>query len=249
MGHPAALYYHLRGASIVAPWIAYLTAADLALSLLLPFKPFAPTFVFNLSSRIASSVWRWIQVIFERFNGANITFSGDKLPREESAIVVCNHVTWADFYMIQALAVKAGMLGRCRWFAKIQLRMVPFLGWGLWAMGMPMVTRNWMRDQGELNRVFRGIVSKQWPVCKSPTGESVTEGVAYRVVQEADATIPRADKFQRGHSLHSREVRGNGRLVREERPPAAAALAVSPHQGLRHDGAASEADTARQGRV
>ncbi|KAI1872667.1 hypothetical protein JX265_005547 [Neoarthrinium moseri] len=158
-----ALLGNLRGAFIVAPWVGYLALADVALSLLLPVKLIAPNLVYNISSGIASSVWKWVQVIFERVNGANITISGDKLPKGESAIVIANHVTWADFYMIQALAVRAGMLGRCRWFAKIQLRVVPFLGWGLWAMGMPMVSRNWMRDQRELDRVFSGIVGRKWP--------------------------------------------------------------------------------------
>ncbi|KAI0999193.1 hypothetical protein K3495_g9003 [Podosphaera aphanis] len=66
--------------------------------------------------------------------------------------------------MIQALALRAGMLSRCRWFAKIELRWVPFLGWGIWAMGMPMVSRNWTRDKKELERVFHGITQRLWPI-------------------------------------------------------------------------------------
>jgi 1-acyl-sn-glycerol-3-phosphate acyltransferase len=154
---------HLRGAAILAPWLVYLFLADFLLSLQLPLKFFFPNLVYNSSSRIAVGVWYWIQVIFERFNGAQITFSGDALPRGESAVVVANHIAWSDFYLIQALAVKAGMLSRCRYFAKIQLRLVPFLGWGLWAMGMPMVSRNWAKDRHELDRVFAGIVRRQWP--------------------------------------------------------------------------------------
>ncbi|KAF3358097.1 hypothetical protein VDGD_03215 [Verticillium dahliae] len=161
-GHGSALT-HIRGAVILAPWLIFLLLADLALSLQLPFKILFPNLVYNSSSRIAEPVWYWIQIIFERFNGAKITFSGDALPAGESAIVVANHCAWADFYMIQALAVRAGMLSRCRYFAKIQLRIVPFLGWGLWAMGMPMVSRNWAKDKHELDRVFAGIVQRQWP--------------------------------------------------------------------------------------
>ncbi|XXG93988.1 hypothetical protein Hte_000239 [Hypoxylon texense] len=163
MAKVAGIATNLRGIIIVAPWVIYLAVCDLALSFLLLVKIFAPDLVYRLSSRIAYSVWKWIQVIFEGYNGAQITFSGDRLPMRESAVVVSNHVTWADFYMIQALALRSGMLGQCRWFAKIQLRWVPFLGWGLWAMGMPMVSRNWMRDKRELQRVFSGIVRRKWP--------------------------------------------------------------------------------------
>ncbi|KAK1764703.1 1-acyl-sn-glycerol-3-phosphate acyltransferase [Phialemonium atrogriseum] len=164
---------HLRGLLLIIPWLAYLLVADIILSLLLLLKPFRPDTVYDASSAVAWTVWRWIQAVFEGANGADVEVSvsvsipatgGDSLPPGESAVVVANHVGWCDFYMIQALAMRSGMLGRCRWFAKVQLRRVPFLGWGLWAMGMPMVSRKWMRDRLELDRVFGGIVERRWPV-------------------------------------------------------------------------------------
>lgn len=48
-----ALVTNLRGVLVVTPWVAYLGAADVALSLLLPVKLFAPNLVYNLSSYIA----------------------------------------------------------------------------------------------------------------------------------------------------------------------------------------------------
>ncbi|KAK0716960.1 1-acyl-sn-glycerol-3-phosphate acyltransferase [Lasiosphaeria miniovina] len=161
---PKGIATHLRGIALTVPWLLWLLVADVLLSFLLPFKFLFPDAVYNASSRIALSVWLWIQSIFEVFNSAVITVSGDRLPPHESAIVIANHVSWSDFYMIQAMAVQAGMLGRCRWFAKQQLRFVPFLGWGLWAMGMPLVSRNWLRDKAELDRVFRGITKRKWPI-------------------------------------------------------------------------------------
>jgi 1-acyl-sn-glycerol-3-phosphate acyltransferase len=158
---------HVRGIALFAPWLVYLLLADVALSLMLPFKALAPKLVYNFSSCVAGSVWAWIQFIFEHINGAQIEVSGDDLPVGESAIVVANHQAWSDFYMIQALATRTGMLGRCRYFAKRQLRLVPFLGWGLWIMGMPMVSRNWLKDKSELDRTFAGLVSMRLPTCKS----------------------------------------------------------------------------------
>lgn len=158
---------HLRGLLITLPWVLYLLLADVLLSFLLPFAVFAPRAVYEASSQIALPVWAWIQRIFESFNGARIETSGDSLPKGESAIVVANHVAWSDFYMIQALAQRSGMLGYCRYFAKSQLKAVPFLGWGLWAMGMPLVSRNWLHDKAELDRVFSGIVNHGFPTCQS----------------------------------------------------------------------------------
>jgi hypothetical protein len=160
--------FHLRGILLLAPWVVWLAVVDIGVSLLLPLRLIFPNGSYDLSSLLASSVWRWIQFIFTHANGARITISGDELPRGESAVVVANHVGWSDFYMIQAMAMQAGMLGRCRYFAKIQLRWVPFLGWGLWGLGMPMVSRKWDRDRRELDRVFGGIVNRGWPACKRP---------------------------------------------------------------------------------
>ena len=162
------LYVSLRGIAIISPWLAHLLAADAALSLLLPVTLVAPNSSYDVASAIAKSVWLGIQRIFTRVNGAQITVSGTELPKGESAIVISNHVQWVDFYMIQALALKAGMLGRCRWFAKQQLKWVPFLGWGLWAMGMPLISRKWATDQKELERVFQGIKRNAWPICMHP---------------------------------------------------------------------------------
>lgn len=156
----------LRGTSFLAPWLIHLLLADLLLSALLPISTFLPTFSYDVSSRIAWSVWKSIQWMFTRFNGAKITVSGDTLPQGETAIVISNHVEWTDFYMIQELAIRAGMLSRCRWFAKQQLKWVPFLGWGLWAMGMPLVTRKWMSDKKEIDRVFKGVIRYNWPMCE-----------------------------------------------------------------------------------
>jgi 1-acyl-sn-glycerol-3-phosphate acyltransferase len=158
---------NLRGTLILLPWALNLVLMDLILSLLLPVSYFFPNWVYDVSSFIGSANWNWIQSVFEVLNGEKITISGDVLPEGESAIVISNHASWTDFYMIQALAIRAGMLGRCRWFSKIELRYVPLLGWAIWAMGMPMVSRKWMKDKTEMDRVFNGIVVKKWPTCMS----------------------------------------------------------------------------------
>ena len=157
-------YASLRGIAILTPWILHLLATDILLSALLPLSYFFPTLVYNASSTLASLVWAGIQTIFTTLNHAPITTSGTRLPDHESAIVISNHISWTDFYLIQHLAQQSYMLSRCRWFAKAQLRHVPFLGWGLWAMGMPLITRNWTHDTAEMTRVFAGPSTHRWPI-------------------------------------------------------------------------------------
>lgn len=146
-------------------WVAWLGITDIILCLLLLVSPVFPDFVQNTSSLLAYSVWRFIQYFFEGPNGARIEVSGDKLWEGESAVVIANHVSWTDFYLIHHLAIEAGMLGRCRWFAKKELKYVPFLGAACWAMGFPMLSRKWMRDQAEIDRAFHDIVERGWPTC------------------------------------------------------------------------------------
>lgn len=90
--------------------------------------------------------------------------SGDDIPSNESALVISNHLSYSDFYLIHALASRRNMLGRCRYFAKKELKYVPILGWTLILMDMIMVTRNWMRDRSELKRVFDPIKTQKLPI-------------------------------------------------------------------------------------
>ena len=150
------IFIWVRGFLLTLPWALYLVAMDLVLSIMLPFSVLFPNFVYDASSFVAFTNWNWIQCIFEVFNGAKITMSGDTLPEGESAIVISNHVSWTDFYMIQALAVRSGMLGRCRWFSKIELRWVPLLGWGIWAMGMPHGKQKLAEGQERIGSRFCG---------------------------------------------------------------------------------------------
>ncbi|KAF4551398.1 Acyltransferase-like protein 1 [Elsinoe fawcettii] len=186
----------------LVPWVTHLLVADLALSALLPAATLFPDWTYDVSSRIAESVWRGIQRICEDKNQANIIQTGDELPAGESAIVVANHVDWTDFYLVQHLAVKAGMLSRCRWFAKQQLRWVPFLGWGLWAMGMPLVSRRWTEDKQEMDRVFHGVIARKWPMWLI----AYSEGTRYTPQKYAEsvAWCKAHDKPIMKHTLYPR---------------------------------------------
>ena len=112
---------HTRGVALITPWFMCLVVCDLIFTALLPFKPVAPDAVYNISSTVVRFAWAWIQRNFESVNGAEVVVSGDAIPRGESGLVVSNHVCWSDFYMIQAVAIRAGMLSRLRYFAKVQL--------------------------------------------------------------------------------------------------------------------------------
>jgi 1-acyl-sn-glycerol-3-phosphate acyltransferase len=99
-----------------------LLGADILLSLLLPISFVLPKTAYHISSKLAFGVWYGIQRIFTYWNEARVTTSRAELPQRESAIIIANHVSWTDFYLIQEMALRPSMLGSCRWFAKQQLK-------------------------------------------------------------------------------------------------------------------------------
>ncbi|KAL1583539.1 hypothetical protein WHR41_07674 [Cladosporium halotolerans] len=220
----------------LALWLLHLLLANTLLSLLLPLSLFlSPTTTYNASSLIASTVWAHIQHLFTSANGARILVLGDALPPGESAIVVSNHVEWTDFYLVQALAQRAGMLGRCRWFAKRELRWVPFLGWGLWAMGMPLVSRRWAEDEREMERVFEGVVGEGWPMWLISFSESTRLTPSKRALAAAHAR--KTNKTLPPHLLLPR-TKGFAASVQH--------LRAAPHVRAIYDLTLAYADTAQE---
>ncbi|OZJ06220.1 hypothetical protein BZG36_00761, partial [Bifiguratus adelaidae] len=119
--------------------------------------PFAPKLVFEINSWLAGRVWQVMQYVFERRKKAHITFSGTRVPANESALVLCNHRSWTDIYMVHALAIRRGMLNYCKYFVKDSLKWLPFFGWGMWLMGMVFVKRNWLADHHKIAKMFARI--------------------------------------------------------------------------------------------
>lgn len=148
---------HIRGIILIIPWLLSLVVADTIFTSLLLLAPVAADAVYHISSAIIGFEWKWHQSHFEVVNGAGVAVSGDPIPMDESGIVIANHLCWSDFYMIQNVAIRSNMISRLRYFAKIQLLWVPLMGWGFWALGMPLVSRDWVKDKAEMDRIFHGV--------------------------------------------------------------------------------------------
>jgi 1-acyl-sn-glycerol-3-phosphate acyltransferase len=104
----------------------YFATLTLSLNILqvasMPFYAFAPTSVTRFNSLLASLVWRQMIALFERDGGQIIYSTGknseisgksediDTIPSGESAIVVSNHLSFTDFYLLLSLAQKKRML-------------------------------------------------------------------------------------------------------------------------------------------
>ncbi|KAG0262981.1 hypothetical protein BG011_009479 [Mortierella polycephala] len=127
-------------------------------------RPISRRLFFEVNARVAGSMWKVMQMIMEKRHKAAITFSGDKIPRNESALVFGNHRSFVDFYMFHSVAARRGMLNYMNYFAKDSLKYIPFYGWGMWIMGILFISRNWQQDQLKINKLFAQILDLQAPV-------------------------------------------------------------------------------------
>lgn len=50
----------------------------------------------------------------KRRKNAHITFSGDKIPHKENALILANHQAWTDIYLIHSVANRRDMLYNCK---------------------------------------------------------------------------------------------------------------------------------------
>ena len=87
---------------------------------------------YHLNCWIAFNIWKGLNFILFRLNGTppSIEISlegfpnsvnGKEMSEQESAVIISNHVSATDFYLIHEVALKMGMLGQVRYFLKVLL--------------------------------------------------------------------------------------------------------------------------------
>ncbi|KAG0151902.1 hypothetical protein CROQUDRAFT_667606 [Cronartium quercuum f. sp. fusiforme G11] len=152
--------------------------------------PFNGLLAYELNSQIASLLWTFMQWVFEHRHSALVTFSGDVIPPGENAIIIANHVSYSDFYLINGLALRKGMLPYCRWFAKSSLKwQLPIFGMSMYLIGMVMVTRDWLRDSRLIRSAFHHL--------KTPlgTGKRVWLVMFLEGTRKTDTKLLESQKF------------------------------------------------------
>ncbi|EIW67079.1 hypothetical protein TREMEDRAFT_64948 [Tremella mesenterica DSM 1558] len=157
--------------------------ANFCFILALLIKPFSEDKSWSVACWTADWFWSYMQNHWETTLHANeaLTITGDEIPKGESAVVISNHLGYADYYLVQALATRAEMLGRCRYFVKKQVVwQLPIFGFSFWAIGMILVSRNWTSDEGLIDQAFSRVKQnkhKTWIVLYPEGTRRTTEKV------------------------------------------------------------------------
>ena len=120
---------------------------------------------YSINSKIVGFLWGLAQQLFEQVNGAKVTFSSnitDIKNDGKNGFIFSNHLSYSDWYLLHAFAIRSNILGYLRYFAKDQLKYIPIFGWGMWCMGMLFVKRN-SSDMIVLRKKF-----KEFEQCTDP---------------------------------------------------------------------------------
>ncbi|KAK1922756.1 hypothetical protein DB88DRAFT_496182 [Papiliotrema laurentii] len=151
---------NLRLISHTLALVVLISLANLGLLLALLVKPFKEAWSWSIACGTAEWFWSYMQHHWETSlnAAAALQITGDAIPAHEPALVISNHLSYGDYYLVQALAIRAGMLGKCRYFAKKQLVwQVPVFGWSFWAVGMILVSRAWTSDARLIKEAFARV--------------------------------------------------------------------------------------------
>jgi len=121
--------------------------------------PFNKQLFNDINAFLAGSVWYILQFMFEKVRHGKITFSGDLLPNDESAIVLPNHRSYVDFYLVHSVGLRKKQLPNLKYFLKDSLKYLPAFGWGMYFMKMIFVKRDWTSDKKKIEETFAQIKS------------------------------------------------------------------------------------------
>lgn len=113
----------------------YFISLTLSLNVLqlatLTVHPFAPKTAHSINTRLASIIWSQLLLFFKSINRAKIVYSGDDIPSNENAIVLSNHTSFTDTFLLLDLSDRLKMLRFVKFFAKDSLKYLPIFGWFL----------------------------------------------------------------------------------------------------------------------
>ena len=143
------------------------------------------------------------------------------MPPAEGALVIANHLThdWVPMYMI---GFRIHTLAYVRTVIKKVVSYIPGMGWGMWALYWPFVSRDFNKDEAVLKKLFAAYERHNLPVQTwlYPEGTRRTKRKLAESQEYAKANgkavwnhvlLPR----HRGFSLAVNSLRGAVRMIHE----------------------------------
>jgi 1-acyl-sn-glycerol-3-phosphate acyltransferase len=132
--------------------------------IILPISFFSVRFRHYSNSFMVQSIWKFCNFAFRLTGGKIKVFGAENIKDGESAFIISNHKSMADFFLIHQIAIQKNMIGYCRYFAKDSVKWIPFFGWGIWLMNMIMLRRDWSEDHQRIYQSFKFYTKHKLPL-------------------------------------------------------------------------------------
>ena len=142
--------------------------------------------------RVGLEAWGQVTLLFVKlFCPVNIYLSGDYIFPQENAIVICNHLTYADWIWLWLLGHMNNRLKGVKIILKESPKYVPIFGWAMVLFEFIFLKRKWVQDKVVLKQTFKKASNHNdmW-LMLFPEG----------TIQAAD-TIKRSDAFCEAHDM------------------------------------------------
>lgn len=111
--------------------------------------------LFRKLNTTLAGTWWWLCVLVIRYVGCvRYVQTGDRPPMAENTIVIANHQNNSDVFALMPFALKQGQLPHLKWFAKMALKWVPGVGWGMQFLDCVFLKRNWYSDVPKIQKTF-----------------------------------------------------------------------------------------------
>ena len=120
-------------------------------------KPFSQRSYRQINRYFADRYWAYLVYMVETVNGIEVSFSGDKLPDDDNALLLPNHQNIADIPILLSLAKRKQRLGDMKWFMKSIIKFIPGPGFGMLFLDGIFLKRNWLDDESMIMRTFSKI--------------------------------------------------------------------------------------------
>ncbi|MFW7380120.1 MAG: 1-acyl-sn-glycerol-3-phosphate acyltransferase [Oligoflexus sp.] len=133
--------------------------ANIFQMLSLVIRPFSPHLFRRFNRLMAYLYWGYLVFMVEKVHRIQVTFTGDEIPKDENALIICNHQNIGDIPALMSLAQRCGRLGDMKWFVKDVIKYVPGPGWGMLFLDCIFLKRNWLSDRAKIEATFHNITA------------------------------------------------------------------------------------------
>jgi len=147
--------------------ILYLTSFFGVIYIIGPALPFL--FInggfFRKYADFAAHTWLMLPgALMELFCGTKIFIKGDKVPRDESALIIMNHRCRLDWMFYFMVLLRTGRLDHEKIILRDDLKLVPGPGWAMQSCMFLFLKRRWEQDKDYLIAIFNYFLDTEYPL-------------------------------------------------------------------------------------